>query len=74
VLAKLVYNVACSPNEDKFKTIQLSNKKIKESLVDGPGALEVMLLLGWEERDNALHCTKPLTMAQVRSRRVFYYS
>lgn len=65
VIAKLVYNVACSPTEEKYKSIKLTNKKIHTCIVKAEGAMEVMQQLGWEEVDEELKCTKTLTMAQV---------
>lgn len=66
VIAKLVYNVACCPTEEKYKSIKLTNKKIHQYVVKTDGAMEVMRQLGWEEVDEELKCTKNLTMAQAR--------
>jgi PUB domain len=68
VLGKLVYNSACAPAEEKFKCIKTSNKKIRESVVDAPGGMDVLRLLGWEQHgDEELRCQKAMTMAQVRN-------
>ncbi len=70
VLEKLCYNVVVDPKELKYRKIRMANSKIKAALVDG--ALDVMLLLGWEregEGDEAtlfLPVSKCLTMSDVR--------
>lgn len=63
----MVYNIACMPKEEKYRSLKLTNEKIKRLIVDTPGAMEAMTELGWEESDGVLQCTKNLTMAQVRS-------
>eukprot|EP00892_Ulva_mutabilis_P008301 jgi/Ulvmu1/5843/UM025_0102.1 len=66
VIAKLVYNVACCPTEEKYKSIKLTNKKIHTCIVKAEGAMDVMRQMGWEEIDEELKCNKTLTMAQFR--------
>ena len=65
VIAQLVYNAACCPSDEKYKSIKLTNKKIHKCIVQAEGAMDVMRQLGWEEVDEELKCTKNLTMAQV---------
>lgn len=43
----LQYNVACSPKEEKFRRIKLTNKTIQSAVVEVPGAVELLLALGW---------------------------
>ena len=59
------------PAEDKYKTIKTTNKKIKETVLDASGGMEVLRQLGWVESDSGetLNCTRPMTMAQVRTSR-----
>jgi hypothetical protein len=70
ILEKLCYNVTVDPKEPKYRRIRMSNPKIKDALVDG--ALDALLLLGWEkegEGDEAtlvLPVSKSLTMSDVR--------
>lgn len=68
IIGKLVYNSACAPTEAKYKAIKTTNKKIKDVVIDAPGGMEVLSLLGWVEADSGeeLKCTKTMTMAQVR--------
>lgn len=56
------------PEEDKYKTIKTTNKKIKETVLDATGGMEVLRQLGWVEAGTGetLNCTRPMTMAQVR--------
>jgi hypothetical protein len=49
ILEKLCYNVACCPQEAKYRRVKLNNPKIKASIGDVPEALEVLCTqLGWE--------------------------
>ena len=71
VIGKLVYNIACSPKEPKYRSVKLTNAKIKALIVDTPGAYDAMLCLGWEAStdssgDSILTIDKTITMAQVR--------
>lgn len=51
LVEKLTRNVSRSPKEEKFRCIKLSNKKIAESLTDVPGAVAVLVSMGWVQRD-----------------------
>ena len=46
-LKKVIQNTAQAPTEAKFRKLKLSNPKIKELLVDVPGALESLVQFGW---------------------------
>jgi hypothetical protein len=56
VLGKVLYNAAVSPNEDKYRRLRLSNAKVAAAVVEVPGALDLMLALGWvkDEQEDAL--------------------
>lgn len=60
-------NAACSPSEDKYKSVKTSNPKINSLIMDTPGALDAMKELGWTEQEESLRCGKQLTMAHVRT-------
>lgn len=47
IIGKLIYNAAISPKEEKFRRIKLSNAKIQATIVNTPGALDLLLALGW---------------------------
>eukprot|EP01026_Neomeris_dumetosa_P014324 TRINITY_DN1516_c0_g1_i14.p1 TRINITY_DN1516_c0_g1~~TRINITY_DN1516_c0_g1_i14.p1 ORF type:complete len:214 (-),score=34.87 TRINITY_DN1516_c0_g1_i14:291-845(-) len=71
VIRKLCYNVACSPTEEKYRRVKISNQKIKEAIVDVEGGLDVMGVLGWirEEQQGDVLFLPPktyITMKQVR--------
>ena len=66
IIGKLVKNAACSPNDDKYKSVKTSNPKIHSLIIDTPGALDAMKELGWAQEEETLRCEKPLTMAHVR--------
>lgn len=73
-LEKLLRNAAVSPKEEKYRSIRLSNPKVKGLLVDEPGALDALLLLGWE-RDSSdsellvIGKGRYFTMTEVRASR-----
>jgi hypothetical protein len=64
-MGKLVYNVACMPTEEKYKSVKASNARISSLIIDTPGALAVMETLGWVHEDEKLICGAPQTMSQV---------
>uniref|UniRef100_A0A061S311 PUB domain-containing protein n=1 Tax=Tetraselmis sp. GSL018 TaxID=582737 RepID=A0A061S311_9CHLO len=73
VISTLCRNCAIQPKEDKFRKVKLSNKKIHSAVVDTPGALEVMLKLGWVENTTEqdgdvleIPSGQYITMEQVR--------
>lgn len=47
ILVRLFTNVLTSPQEEKFRKIALSNKRIREDLLSLDGALDFLLLVGW---------------------------
>jgi UBX domain-containing protein 6 len=72
ILEKLLYNIAVSPKEAKYRRIKLSNPKIKASIAEVPEARKYLTLLGWELIAEEgvefliLPEKKAITMAQVR--------
>jgi hypothetical protein len=54
VIGKLLYNCAVAPREEKYRRVKLSNKKISETIVNTPGAIEAMQALGWVQDENNL--------------------
>lgn len=53
------------PKEEKYRSLKLTNDKIKRLIVDTPGAMAVLTELGWEDEDGVLVCKRNMTMAQV---------
>mmetsp|Transcript_20818 Transcript_20818/g.35580 ORF Transcript_20818/g.35580 Transcript_20818/m.35580 type:complete len:149 (+) Transcript_20818:100-546(+) len=53
IIGKLCYNAACSPKEDKFRRIKLTNKNVQAAIVEVPGAVECLLALGWVREESA---------------------
>lgn len=47
-ISKLLRNAAVNPKEEKFRRIRLQNDKIQSLILQQSGALEALLLLGWE--------------------------
>ncbi|MEW5304809.1 MAG: hypothetical protein WDW36_007393 [Sanguina aurantia] len=71
IIAKLVYNCAVTPKEDKFRRIKLSNPKIQSAVVGAEGAVDALLAMGWavDETDAdflALPAGVFLSMKEVR--------
>ena len=48
MIAKLLRNAVVNPSDAKFKQIKLSNPKIQSVFGKENGALEALLVLGWE--------------------------
>lgn len=48
VIGKLTKNVAQNPTEEKYRKIRLSNPKIEETIVNVPGAMDLLIVMGWE--------------------------
>ncbi|GFH07748.1 PUB domain-containing protein [Haematococcus lacustris] len=53
VIGKLLYNAAISPKDDKFRRVRLSNAKIRATVAEAPGAVELLLAFGWVKDDDA---------------------
>ena len=70
-LEKLVQNVAKAPTEPKYRKIRLSNPKITTAVIQTPGSLAALQLMGWEasvEDDSlVLPSNRQITFAQVRA-------
>lgn len=74
VIEKLTYNCVVMPTEPKYRSIKLSNPKIKANIVDVEGACNVLELMGWERSLDAqsgeevyvLGPKTTVTMSQVR--------
>jgi hypothetical protein len=56
IIGKVVYNAAVSPAEPKYRKLRLANPTIQASIVAAPGALDLLLALGWvrDEADDTL--------------------
>jgi hypothetical protein len=72
VIGKLVYNASCMPNEEKYKRVRTKNAKINALVIETPGVLEAMRVIGWQQEEEALTCTKPMAMSQVSARPFSY--
>ena len=48
-MQKLAYNTAIQPLDEKYRTIRLSNLKIRQTIVEVPGAVDVLKSFGWQE-------------------------
>lgn len=71
ILGKLTRNIAVNPADPKFRKLRLSNAKLKEAVVDTPGALSSLMAMGWQQDDAETESLifpagRQLTMAQVR--------
>ena len=71
-LEKLVQNVAKAPTEPKFRKLRLSNPKITAAVIQTPGALRALQVMGWEanvEEDTlVLPSNRQISFAQVAPR------
>jgi len=47
-MEKLVRNTVSAPKEEKFRKIRLTNAKIAEAITNVPGAVDAMLVMGWQ--------------------------
>jgi len=54
IIEKLTRNTVRSPGEAKFRKINLTNAKIKETIVDVPNAIGLLLEMGWVQEGEAL--------------------
>eukprot|EP00961_Rhodomonas_salina_P109536 1474304-Rhodomonas_salina.1 len=54
LMEKLSRNIAQNPGEEKFRQVRLTNEKIKAALGDVPGAVDVLLEMGWVEEGEFL--------------------
>lgn len=73
ILGKLTRNIAVNPADPKFRKLRLSNAKLKEAVVDTPGALSSLMAMGWQQDDAETESLifpagRQLTMAQVIDR------
>ncbi|GFH19094.1 PUB domain-containing protein, partial [Haematococcus lacustris] len=71
VIGKLLYNAAISPKDDKFRRVRLSNAKIRATVAEVPGAVELLLAFGWVKDDDAedtivIPAGKYMSMKEVR--------
>ena len=51
-LKKVISNTAQAPTEAKFRKLKLTTPKVKELIVDVPGAIESLLQFGWVQACN----------------------
>lgn len=60
-IGKLTKNVAQNPTEEKYRKIRLGNPKIEEAIVNVPGAMELLISMGWQYNveEDAEHLTLP---------------
>ena len=70
VLSTVTRNVAVNPSDPKFRRLRLSNLKVRQAVVDTPGALDSLFTLGWlrdeADPDSLVYpAGRQLTMAQV---------
>jgi hypothetical protein len=49
IIETVTRNVVRAPKEEKFRKLKLTNRKIKEAIVDVPGAVNVLREMGWVE-------------------------
>jgi len=47
IMEKLIRNVVSNPNEEKFRKIKLTNKKINDVITAVPGAVSALREMGW---------------------------
>mmetsp|Transcript_22885 Transcript_22885/g.27661 ORF Transcript_22885/g.27661 Transcript_22885/m.27661 type:complete len:180 (+) Transcript_22885:148-687(+) len=70
ILDKLTRNVAQNPRDEKFRKLRLTNEKIHKLIVEAPGALPSLQVLGWVEGEEEGFIVLPpsvqLTMKEVR--------
>jgi len=48
IISKLTKNVYQNPKEEKFRKIRLSNPKIDATIVQVPGAMQLLIAMGWK--------------------------
>jgi hypothetical protein len=49
LIEKLVRNTVHAPTEEKFRKIRLTNAKIAEAIANVPGAVDAMIVMGWQK-------------------------
>merc|ERR1719158_298001 len=68
-LLKLLGNIVAHPGEAKYRHLRTSNLVLKEKVFDVPGAKDLLLALGFEEKDDELELPQSVgatAVARVR--------
>lgn len=62
LIETLLRNVIQHPTEEKFRKIRLSNERISKAISTVPGAVDSLVLMGWEQQDDDLVLPKDLRL------------
>lgn len=54
LMETLLRNVIQHPSEEKYRKIRLTNEKISKTITTVPGAVDSLVLMGWEQQDENL--------------------
>jgi len=52
IIEKLIRNVVRNPAEEKFRKINLTNAKIKQTIADVPHGIDLLQAMGWQQDGN----------------------
>jgi len=66
ILCKLLGNILANPEDDKYRKIRLSNAKINAAIVQVPGAIDILLAVGFVEDDGHLYISSTTALAAVQ--------
>eukprot|EP00746_Dinoflagellata_sp_MGD_P141483 gnl/MRDRNA2_/MRDRNA2_74582_c0_seq4.p1 gnl/MRDRNA2_/MRDRNA2_74582_c0~~gnl/MRDRNA2_/MRDRNA2_74582_c0_seq4.p1 ORF type:complete len:306 (+),score=97.22 gnl/MRDRNA2_/MRDRNA2_74582_c0_seq4:129-1046(+) len=62
LMETLLRNVIQNPTEEKFRKIRLTNEKISKAITTVPGAVDSLVLMGWQQQDENLILPKELKL------------
>jgi hypothetical protein len=63
IIEKLTRNVVRTPGEAKFRSIKLTNDKIRTTITDVPHALELLKEMGWIQNGDCLELPSTVRLA-----------
>merc|ERR1719326_1101957 len=58
----ILRNVIQNPTEEKFRKIRLTNEKISKAITSVPGAVNSLVLMGWQQQEENLILPKEVKL------------
>lgn len=65
-LNKVVGNILREPCETKFRTLKKDNKRVAQKLCSSMAAVSVLLLVGFQDTEEAFHCPLETDLEQMK--------
>eukprot|EP01095_Lingulamoeba_sp_RSL-Kostka_P007095 TRINITY_DN2239_c2_g1_i1.p1 TRINITY_DN2239_c2_g1~~TRINITY_DN2239_c2_g1_i1.p1 ORF type:complete len:189 (-),score=61.64 TRINITY_DN2239_c2_g1_i1:300-866(-) len=60
IILRLLKNISKHPNQEKFFKVPMNNKKIKKTLVNMDGAIDILTLIGFEINEEQTYFVLPI--------------